>query len=159
MTSAGSGSQYEALIQLLKTSEAIWEASRIFFSRWDISPSQFNILNLLRDFPEGCTQTQLSRKLITHRSNITGMVDRMEARGLLRRQADPSDRRVFHVVMTPKAEKLLEEVLPQYYESAEKLWKGISDEQSQLILESLNKLASNLQDGEFIPAGEKPNAI
>ncbi len=47
------GPHYEALLQLLRTSESIWNASRVFFGRWDLSPSQFNILNVLLGSPDG----------------------------------------------------------------------------------------------------------
>src|SRR5580704_3179201 len=100
------GPRYQALIELLRTAETLWNASRVFFARWDLSPSQFNVLNLLHDLPEGCTQIELSRQLIMHRSNVTGLVDRLEARGLLRRRESPGDRRAFNVVLTPAGQKL-----------------------------------------------------
>src|SRR6266496_1133102 len=46
------GPRYQALLQLLRTAEALWNASRNFFARWDLSPSQFNVLNLLYDQPD-----------------------------------------------------------------------------------------------------------
>src|SRR6201997_3396150 len=91
------GPRYQALLELLRTAETLWNASRVFFARWDLSPSQFNVLNLLHEQPEGCTQISLSRQLIMHRSNITGLVDRLEARGLVLRQENPADRRAFNV--------------------------------------------------------------
>ena len=42
-----------------------------------------------------------------HRSNVTGLVDRLEARRLVRRKDDPADRRAFNVVITPVGRKLL----------------------------------------------------
>ena len=89
------GPRYQALLQLLRTAEALWNASRNFFARWDLSPSQFNVLNLLYDQPEGCTQIDLSRSLIMHRSNVTGLVDRLETRGLVRRHDSAHDRRAY----------------------------------------------------------------
>src|SRR5260221_13601032 len=96
----GPGPRYQALIELLQTAESLWNASRFFFARWDLSPSQFNILSLLHDVPGGCSQIELSRQLIMHRSNVTGLVDRLEARGLLQRRPNPTDRRAFNVVIT-----------------------------------------------------------
>src|SRR6266403_548895 len=92
----GPGPRYQALIELLQTAEALWNASRVFFARWDLSPSQFNLLRLLHDQPGGCTQIELSRQLIMHRSNVTGLLDRLEARGLLRREERAGDRRAFN---------------------------------------------------------------
>ena len=114
-TSCLPGPRYEALLELLRTTEALWNASRVFFDQWELSPSQFNVLNVLRGKPEGVAQIELSRMLIMHRSNVTGLVDRLERRKLVMRKDNPSDRRVYHVSLTAAGRKLLEEILPVYY--------------------------------------------
>jgi len=113
--SPATGRRYESLLQLLRTSETIWNASRLFFARWDLSASQFNVLNVLHGHEVGLTQVELSRALITHRSNVTGLVDRLEKRGLVRRKAVPGDRRAYSVQLTLPGGQLVEEILPEYY--------------------------------------------
>lgn len=132
-----SGPRYHALLQLLRTSEAVWNASRLFFARWDLSASQFNVLNLLTDHDQGLTQIELSRQLITHRSNITGLVDRLEKRGLLDRQPVPGDRRAYHVVLTPAGRQLLAEILPEYHLRAETALHDIPLKQLALFRQQL----------------------
>src|SRR5258706_5874031 len=100
MHSVTADPQYEALLQLLRTAETLWNASRVFFAQWHLSPSQFNVLNLLHGKPSGASQVELSRDLIMHRSNVTGLIDRLQARGLVERGDDPKDRRVYRVVLT-----------------------------------------------------------
>ena len=117
--------RYEALLRLLRTSETIWNASRLFFARWALSPSQFNILNLLNGHAGGLTQTDLSHALITHRSNVTGLVDRLEQRGLVVRKAVPGDRRAYSVQLTRAGARLVEEILPEYYARAEAAFEPI----------------------------------
>lgn len=123
--SPDSGRRYEALLQLLRTSETLWNASRLFFARWELSPSQFNILNLLHGHPDGLTQIELSRELITHRSNVTGLVDRLEKRRLLARKAVPGDRRAYSVQLTKAGAQLVAEILPEYYARAEAAFEPI----------------------------------
>ena len=77
----------QAVVELLRAADVIWDASRIFFEEWNLSPSQDNVLNLLRFAPKGLSQTVLSGELLTHRSNVTGLIDRLEKRGLVRRRA------------------------------------------------------------------------
>lgn len=124
-SSPATGRRYEALLQLLRTSETIWNASRLFFARWDLSPSQFNILNLLHDNEAGLTQIELSRELITHRSNVTGLVDRLERRGLVARKPVPGDRRAYHVQLTQSGRQVVEEILPEYYDRADAAFAAI----------------------------------
>src|SRR5512133_2036662 len=115
----------QALLMLLRAADTVWDASRLFFARWSISPSQFNVLNLLRLNPGGLSQTALSRQLIVHRSNVTGLVDRLETRGLVAREEVEVDRRAYRVVLTSKGAALLEDILPEYYAAAARLWKVV----------------------------------
>ncbi len=132
------GPHYQALIQLLRTAEALWNASRTFFARWDLSPSQFNLLNLLTGHPDGRSQTDLSRELITHRSNVTGLVDRLEHRGLVARRDVDNDRRAYRVVLTPAGAALLREILPHYYRAAEQAWGDVSPKRAARIVADLD---------------------
>lgn len=147
------GPRYAALIELLRTAETLWNSSRVFFARWNLSPSQFNVLNLLYEQPEGCTQISLSRRLIMHRSNITGLVDRLEARGLVQRKEIPGDRRAFNVVLTPAGKKLVMTIQPHYYRAAEIVWSGISVERARQILAELQAISEN---ATRITAEERP---
>src|SRR5258708_4151957 len=99
--------RYHALLQVLRTADTVWNASRLFFDRWRLSPSQFNVLNLLEAHPVGLSQTELSRQLIMHRSNLTGLVDRLEQRGLVERKDLANARRAYRVVLSSSGAALL----------------------------------------------------
>jgi len=137
--------RYEALLQVLRTADTLWNSSRRFFARWDLSPSQFNVLNLLRNKPEGLSQIELGRLLIMHRSNVTGLVDRLERRGLAQRKDAAWDRRVYRIVLTAGGRKLLEQILPQYYEAAEKVWDGFPALRASRLAAELQRLSENAE--------------
>lgn len=132
-------------MQLLRTADTVWNASRIFFERWDLSPSQFNILNLLHDHPEGVSQTELGRMLIMHRSNVTGLVDRLEGRGLLERREVVADRRAYRVVLTPPGLKLVREILPLYYKGAVRVWEELPAPRVAQLTADLQQAARNAE--------------
>jgi MarR family 2-MHQ and catechol resistance regulon transcriptional repressor len=131
------------LLEVLRAAEALWNASRVFFSRWDLSPSQFNVLNLLRDEPAGLSQTDLSRRLIMHRSNLTGLVDRLEERGLVARRERAADRRAWEVVLTPGGRHLLERILPRYYRVAEEACNGLAPARARSLAVELRRLGAH----------------
>jgi MarR family transcriptional repressor of emrRAB len=142
-------------MEVLRTGETLWNASRTFFARWNLSPSQFNVLNLLRLSGKGCTQVELSRELMQHRSNVTGLVDRLEARGLVRRRDIPTDRRAFQVSLTDKGEKLLHEILPHYFEAAESVWGTMPVERARELvteLQAISASATRVSAGKGSPA-------
>src|SRR5262245_17791675 len=121
-TPGSHSARYQALLTLLRTADTIWDASRSFFAFWSVSPTQFNVLNLLRDEPNGLSQTELSQKLIVHRSNVTGLIDRLEKRELVVRRSFAADRRAYRVILTETAKALLEEILPVYHQRANHVW-------------------------------------
>lgn len=114
--------RYTALLALLRAADTIWNASHALFARWDLSPSQFNVLNLLGDRPDGLTQTELGRALIMHRSNVTGLVNRLERRGLLERREAAGDRRAWRVCLTAAGRRLWQEIHPHYRAAAAQVW-------------------------------------
>ncbi len=137
------GSRYQTLLQLLRTSEMVWNASRLFFAQWELSPSQFNVLNLLHGEVEGRTQIDLSRELITHRSNVTGLVDRLEKRGLVHRQPVPGDRRAYHVSLTSAGTRLMEAILPEYFTRADEALADIPLKTLPALKQQLDSIQSS----------------
>jgi MarR family 2-MHQ and catechol resistance regulon transcriptional repressor len=137
------GPRYAASLELLRASETLWNAGRVFLERWNLSPSQFNVLNLLFGEEEGCTQTELSRELLMHRSNVTGLVDRLEARGLARRKDSLTDRRVFNVVITDAGTALMRQIYPHYYRAAEALWGEMPVERAAELASEIATISSN----------------
>ncbi len=145
-TKSGDASpHYRTLLQLLRSADTVWNASRTFFERWELGPSQFNVLNLLHLNRGGLSQTELSRQLIMHRSNVTGLVDRLEQRGLVERREAAADRRAYRVVLTPAGAKLLAEIMPRYYAGAERVWGELPAKRITELLADLEAVARNAE--------------
>jgi DNA-binding MarR family transcriptional regulator len=74
----------------------------------DLHPAQAGaLLQLARPLP----MNELAAVLACDNSNVTGLVDRLEARGLVTRRPSPEDRRVKRVVLTPAGERLRTQLL------------------------------------------------
>jgi len=127
----------------LRTADTLWNSSRLFFARWELSPSQFNVLNLVSGEPDGMSQIELGRRLIMHRSNVTGLVDRLEHRGLVRRKDADRDRRAYRIVLTPAGARLVREIVPEYYRLAEEVWDGFPVTSAARWETDLKRLAAN----------------
>ena len=76
-----------------------------------ITPVQFAALQATRN-AAAIDQRTLARTIGFDTSTIAGVVDRLEARGLLRRQVSPDDRRVRLLSLTPEGDALLAQVVP-----------------------------------------------
>lgn len=89
-----------ALVQLLRTGAG--EATR----RTGLSSAQLFVLAKLVDAPAPSVNA-LARRVHAHQSSVSVVVDRLVARGLVRRAPDPQDRRRRTIELTPKGRSLL----------------------------------------------------
>ena len=72
-----------------------------------LAPMQLHALRLVEP-GEGVPMSSLAGKLFCDASNVTGIVDRLEARGLIERRPSPHDRRVKLLVLTDEGARLRE---------------------------------------------------
>jgi len=72
----------------------------------NLTASQGKTLNVLRRGP--ASMSTLATTLTCDASNMTGIVDRLEKRGLVRREPSPSDRRVKNVLLTEEGEQAID---------------------------------------------------
>ncbi len=95
-------------LQLMKAAKAIEALVGARFRReFDQSLARFDVLAQLDRFgDEWATVGRLAAHLMAASGNITGLLDRMIAEGLVRRRPSPTDRRSFQVRMTSKGRRL-----------------------------------------------------
>jgi MarR family transcriptional regulator, lower aerobic nicotinate degradation pathway regulator len=70
----------------------------------DLSHTQLRLLGILRDRQP--SMQQLAHRLGLDKSSVTGLIDRAERRGMVRRETDPSDGRAVRVVITALGREL-----------------------------------------------------
>ncbi|MCX6950919.1 MAG: MarR family transcriptional regulator [Verrucomicrobia bacterium] len=100
------GRDYALVVAVLSTADAFLRESQRLFRPLGLSGAQFNVLNLLADAADGMSQRELGDRLLVDRSNVTGLLDRMEKAGWVRRKDHPADRRVYLVSLTPAGHAL-----------------------------------------------------
>jgi DNA-binding MarR family transcriptional regulator len=98
-------------------------------SELDLHPAQAGAL-LQLDSP--LPMHHLASLLGCDNSNVTGLVDRLEAHGLVAREPSPDDRRVKHVVLTEPGRRLRDQLLDSVAQPAAGLDRLATPEQIQL---------------------------
>jgi DNA-binding MarR family transcriptional regulator len=84
----------EAMLNIVRTAEILQRAIADFLVGFGLSAVQYNVLRILRGAgPAGATCSQIGKRMLTHDPDITRLLDRMEARGLIARARDGADRR------------------------------------------------------------------
>lgn len=80
-----------------------------------LTPAQFDVIAELEG-TEGLTCGQLSEKTLTTKGTLTGVIDRLESGGFLRRASVNGDRRSTNIQLTPKGKELFDQVFPVHAE-------------------------------------------
>lgn len=105
--------------------------------------AQWVILARLERQP-GITQNEMAAIVEVEPITIARLVDRLEARGLVERRADPKDRRVWRLQLTPAAAPVLREINKYRAEINEIITAGMSDATRRTLKEGLLQMKINL---------------
>lgn len=139
---------HEAVLNIVLTTNMINKEADRLLRPHGLTESQFNVLMLLKYQAEnggGLNQTQLGRMLLVNRSNVTGLVDRMEQNGWVERLATTGDRRVNQVRITQEGRALLDKVEPLYYPSIDEAMGGLSEDERLELTRMLELIRSRLR--------------
>lgn len=108
--------------------------------------AQWVILSRLERQP-GQTQNELAAIVEVEPITIARLVDRLEQAGYVERRADPRDRRVWRLHLTPAAEPILRELKKHKGELRDEVTQGMDRAELDQIIDGLLKLKANLTDG------------
>jgi DNA-binding MarR family transcriptional regulator len=100
----------EAILNLMRTSDRVQIQHSRLFREHGLTPSQYNILRILRGEGAPLPCLEIADRMIAVVPAITGLIDRLEALGLVSRERSEADRRVVYVTITEKALRLLAKI-------------------------------------------------
>ena len=107
-------------LSLQRTADQVMAAVTDVLKAADLSFSQYNALRILRGAGEGgLNSSEVGIRMIKRDPDVTRLLDRLEARGLVQRRRDPGDRRVITARITKMGARLLDQ-LDARVEEAEK---------------------------------------
>ena len=136
--------QIEAYRLFLKLHKRFQELNRDEFRPYDLSTSQYAIL--FHASAEGVPLSKICEEMVADNSNLTRLVDRLEARGLVRRAADARDRRVTLVQLTPEGQALIDELRPRHRVYVEQRMSHLTPEQLVALHEAMQTLYTALDN-------------
>ena len=104
---------------------------------------QFDVLSQLDRERDGLTFVELSRRLLVTAGNLTGIVDRLHAEGLVRRSVDPADRRAFRLTLTPKGRRLVRRAQRRHHRALTALLAGVPARDLRVLRRLLDRLRAS----------------
>lgn len=140
--------QHEALMNVWWTATILRKVSTRFFHDYLSSDAQFNILVLLKDSKTPLTQNDLSKKLLVDKSNITGLLDRLQKQNLIQRLPVEGDRRSYHIRLTKEGSKLINRLDTLYTEKVQSIMSHLSERDCNDLIRISKKIRTGLFEEE-----------
>jgi DNA-binding MarR family transcriptional regulator len=94
--------------------------------------------------PYRLSPTALADSLLISTGAMTNRLDRLEARGLVKREPHPSDRRSLEIALTTKGRKLVDDVVAGHVENERRMLSPLNDEEREQLTRILRKLLAHL---------------
>lgn len=132
-------------VVLSRAFRAISEHARRDMERHDLGASEFAVLEILHNkgrLPLG----EVASGVLLTSGSTTYVIDKLEGRGLLKRLACPSDRRVTWAELTPEGEALMARVFPHHTEALRAASAGLTTEEKRIAAALLKRLGLHAQD-------------
>ena len=143
------GLELRVWLRLLTCSTLIErQVRRRLRAEFDITLPRFDLLAQLDRAPEGLTMGTLSRRLMVTNGNVTGLIDRLVAEGLVERQPAPGDRRAQLVRLTRAGKRAFDRMTPAHAAWIHELFAGLDRAALTNLFDSLARLKTSLADAE-----------
>jgi len=125
---------------LTRAQQSVHQLFKAEVAPFGVTPGQYAVLKCLWD-ENGQTAKQIADRLGLDASTVTGILDRMEQKGLIEKRVDPKDRRALKVLLTPKGEGLKDPLNEAIDSANRKALQGLSEEESETLRRILMNMA------------------
>lgn len=137
----------KALINIIYTNGWLHQQQVQFFKPYGLTTAQFNILRILRgQYPQPATINLLIDRMLDKSSNASRIVDKLEAKGLVKRTQCSADRRAVDVIISDAGLNLLTQLDAQM-----EIWENQVQNLTMEDCEKLNELLDKFRSKPIAP--------
>lgn len=127
--------EQEVYLSLLRTSSELSYAADRFFRPYDVTPSQYNVLRILRGAgADGLCRNEISERMVTATPDMTRLLNRMEKAGWVTRERAEDDRRQVSTHITKSGVELLAKLEVPTRDFVKRLFTGADPEDLKTVL-------------------------
>jgi MarR family transcriptional regulator, organic hydroperoxide resistance regulator len=132
---------HEATVALLRTASVVSRRFSSAIEPFGITGQQYNVLRILRGVhPEPLPVLEIAERMVEATPGITGLLDRLETKGLVERKRCTEDRRQVHCYATEAGLALLKQVDPVVNGLEDDLVSLLSDDETEQLTSLLGRL-------------------
>ncbi len=120
------------------------EIRNLFKSEFGVTLPRFDLMSVLYRELGGLTMGQLSKRMLVSNGNVTGIVERLQKEGLVKRWVLPTDRRIYSVGLTAKGRADFKKLADRHKEWIADILGNIADEDLDPMIEMMDNLKITL---------------
>src|SRR5262245_9625219 len=134
------------MVALMRTTDLVRRQVTALLEPYGLTLQQYNVLRILRGAgADGQPTLEIADRMIEQAPGITRLLDRLEAKELVRRQRCPKDRRQHLCWITPKGLAILQRIDTVAVRSADDILKGLARKDRETFIWLLDCLRSARQ--------------
>lgn len=117
-------------------------------AEFSLTKPQLDVLFILRFSGDvGLRATEIADELNVSKANISGLINKLVSTNYIRTGVDPNDSRAKTLILTDKANEVLEKVLPQYFSMISNIMSKFNETEKNILLEQLNYITTSIESG------------
>lgn len=125
--------------ELVRTYQAFSTYSERHIREMGLTPPQFDVIATLGN-TDGMSMKAVAEKTLVTKGTLTGIIDRLEEKHLVRREVPDGNRRSFTLVLTPEGQHLFEQVFPAHISYLKERFDRLDKSDLQQLQALLGKL-------------------
>ncbi|HYM38256.1 MAG TPA: MarR family transcriptional regulator [Nitrospiraceae bacterium] len=145
----------KVLRPLVEAYLAFWREGSRHIKSLKLTPSQFDVIATLGD-TDGMTCAELSNATLVTKGTLTGVLDRLVAKGLIKREAIPGDRRCTRIKLTEKGDALFRKVFAAHIAHIRPFFeRALSQKDVEQIRTLLLRIRDSFEENHHGKAGRR----
>lgn len=129
---------------LMQTSKAIQDRIRDEMTKNNLSVTEFSALEVLF-YKEKQTIQQIGSSILISSGSMTYVIDKLEKRGLIKRNDCREDRRVIHITLTSEGKNLMKQIMPKHQLLVDDIFDPLNKDETVTITKLLEKVKNKIE--------------
>ena len=135
----------KALTVIVRAVDALHEVIKQDVAKSGLNPTDFSVLELL--YHKGRQPIQLiGKKVLITSSSITYVINKLEKKNYVVRQACPTDRRLTFVELTTEGQTLMDTIFPEHEKTINQVFEGIDPSDIEALINTAKKVGYQAQN-------------
>lgn len=122
------------------------EVRNLFRAEFGVTLPRFDLMAALDRESGGLTMGELSKKLLVSNGNVTGIVERLQKEGLVKRWVLPTDRRIYSVGLTPQGRTEFKRMADRHKQWIAEIFGEANDEELTQMIQTMDRMRDILRD-------------